>query len=208
MDSAGQVGSVQPTLNRRTKLGVGATLATLVVVFYPGQMVLPLSFLSPLMPRSYGCGSFAVGIVGLVFFGLAFLMSAALIGLGALAVIGVIRRSRIGLVGAVLVNALTISLLLMAPLEFSSNRDPAFLGLYALLSVCALIPAIGLVSLLSPTVFGSWWRSGVPFIATTAAAGLLLVPGVVGLVALGAQIDNMSTSQPAASPAVSTRAAC
>jgi hypothetical protein len=159
------------------------------------------------MPRSYGCASFAVGIVAIVFFGLAYLISAALIGLGALAVIGVRRRSRTGLVGAVLVNAVSISLLLMTPLEFSGNRDPLFLGTYAVLMVSAVIPAIGLVSLLSPTVFGSWWRPGVPFIATAVAAGLLLVPGVVGLVALGVQIEGMSTPQPTIST-VSPHASC
>jgi hypothetical protein len=65
--------------------------------------------------------------------------------------------------------------------------------------ICALIPGTAVVALLSPTVFGAWWRSGRPFIATAAAVGLLLLPGGAGVVSLGSQIAGLSTPQPAAS---------
>ncbi len=200
--------AIRPTLARRTRIGIGATVVTLVLLVYPGQMVLPVTAMTPLMPRAGGCGNFLIGIVGLAFFGLAFLVSGALIGLGIVAVAAASRGNRIGLVGAVLINAVVISLLLMTPLGFSPTQDLGAFGLYAVLTICAVIPATALVLLLSPTDFGSRWQSGRPFIATAVAAGLLLLPGAAGTVALGLQVVSVTSSHPAASATAPTSARC
>jgi len=207
MGNGGHAATIRPALTRRIKVGIGATAVTLVILFFPGQMVLPLALLTPFIPRTSGCGGFGGFIVAL-FFGLAFLISLALIGLGIVAVVALLRRNRIGLVGAVLVNAVAMSLMLMTPLEFSPNVDPGIFGLYALFTVCALIPAAALVSLLSPSVFDPWWRSRRPFTATAVAAGLLLLPGVAGTVVLGFQIASTFASQPTANSSASPHTPC
>jgi len=199
---------LRPILARRTKIGIGATVATLVLLVYPGQMALPMSALSPLMPRMSGCANFAMGFIGLAFFGLAFVISGVLIGLGIVAVAAAARGNRKGVIGSVLINAVVISLLLMTPLEFSPNVDAGVFGLYAVLTVCAVIPATALVLLLSPTTFRSSWHSRRPFLATAIAAGLLLLPGAAATVALGFQVASYASSQPAASPVASTTARC
>jgi hypothetical protein len=208
MGNGGQAAPTRPVLTRRIKVGIGATVVTLVVLFFPGQMVLPLAVLTPFMPRTSGCFNFGAGIVALAFFGLSFLISLALIGLGIAAAVALLVRKRIGLVGAVLVNAVAMSLMLMTPLEFSPSVDPGIFGLYALFTVCALIPAAALVSLLSPSVFDPWWRSRRPFIATAVAAGLLLLPGVAGTVVLGFQIASTFASQPTANSSASPHTPC
>jgi hypothetical protein len=208
MQNGGGSGPVRPALSRRTKLGIGATVATLVVLVYPGQMLLPVSVFAPLMPHKIACGSIGVGIFALAFFALAFLISCALIGIGIVAVVAVIQRRRIGLVGAALLNAVAISLMLMLSFEFSPRLDPGVFGLDALFAVCAVIPATALVSLLSRTVFRSWWGSGRPFVATAVAAGLLLLPGVAGTVNLGYQLSSTYASQPAATGTSASQATC
>jgi len=207
MANVGLAATIKPALPRRVKVGIAATAVTLVILFYPGQMVLPMAVLSLFMPRAYGCGSF-VGIAALLFFGLAYLISGVLVGLGIISLIAVALRNRVGLVGAVLIDAVAISLMLMTPLEFSPSQDSGVFGLDALFAACALIPATALVSLLSPGVFASWWHSGRPFIAAAAAAGLLLLPGAAGTVTLGYQIASVSSPPPIASPAASSHAAC
>jgi hypothetical protein len=181
----------RPPLSRRIKVGLVLTGVSLVLLIFPGYMALPLTALTPLMPHTGGCANFGAGIVAVAFFGLAFLLSAALIVLGILAIIGSALRSRIGLVGAVLINAVILSLLLMTPLDVAAQH-----GFDIFLTVSALIPAAALALLLSPAVFGSWWHGGRPFVATAAAAGLLLLPGAAGSVVLGFEMAGMSFSQP------------
>jgi len=171
------------------------TAVSLVLLVYPGFMALPVIALTPLIPHTGGCANFGAGIVAVAFFGVAFLLSAALIVVGILAIIGTALRSRIGLVGAVLINAVVISLLLMTPLDFSARQ-----GFDVVLTVGAFIPAAAMALLLSPAVFGSWWHAGRPFVATVVAAGLLLLPGAAGTAVLGLQAAGMSFSQSTPSP--------
>lgn len=185
-----QAAPIRPPLNLRIKVGLVLTGVSLVLLIFPGYMALPLTALTPLMPRMGGCPDIRAGIVLLAFFGLAFLLSAGLIVVGIVAIIGTALRSGIGLVGAVLINAVVLSLLLMTPLDFSAQH-----GFDVFLTVPALIPAAALALLLSPAVFRSWWHASRPFVATAVAAGLLLLPGAAGTVVLGLQMAGMSFSQ-------------
>jgi hypothetical protein len=196
----GRSASVRPPLPRRIKFGLGATGVSLLLLILPGQMVLPLTAMTRLMPRWTGCANFGSPALGLAFFGLAILISCALIGLGIAAIAGTALRNRFGLVGAVAINAVVISLLLATPLNLWLVRDSDALGLYIRLDTYALVPAAALVLLLSPTTFASWWRSPRAFLVTAVATALLLLPGAAGLVSLGIQVGGMSSSQPAASP--------
>ncbi len=189
-----QAAAIRPPVNLRIKVGLVLTGVSLVLLVYPGFMALPVIALTPLIPHTGGCANFAAGIVAVAFFGLAFLLSAALIVLGILGIIGTVLRSRIGLAVAVLINAVVLSLLLMPPLDVSTQH-----GFDVVLTVSALIPAAALALLLSPAVFGSWWHGGRPFVVVVVAAGLLLLPGVAGTVVLGLQMAGMSFSQSAPS---------
>jgi hypothetical protein len=210
MPNGGQ-SAIKPPLNRRIKFGIGATVVTLVILVYPGQMALPLNALFPLMPRMGGCANFAAPFVFIAFLVLALVLSGILIGIGVIGIVLTALRKRTGLVAAALLNATVVSLLLMSPLAYSTSADPGAFSLYVLLDVCALVPATALVLLLSPTMFSSWWHSRVPFVATAVAAGLLLLPGAAGAVAFGFDVRDLSAPQPASTqPAssVSSRAPC
>jgi hypothetical protein len=199
-----QAARIKPPLTRRIKFGLGATAVTLVLLVFPGQMVLPLYALLPLMPRMGGCANFLAPVIFIIFIGAGFLLSVVLIIIGIVAIVLAAVRKRIGLVGAVLVNAAVVSLLLLTPLDFPASGDPGAFGLYVLLAICALIPAAAMVLLLSRTVFRSWWHSSRPFIATAVAAGLLVLPGAAGTVALGFQVRDFIAPQPAAAQPASS----
>ncbi|HEX9094640.1 MAG TPA: hypothetical protein VF990_00915 [Candidatus Dormibacteraeota bacterium] len=192
--------AIRAPINLRIKVGLVLTGVSLLLLIFPGYMALPLTALTPLIPHMSGCANFGIGLVAIAFFGLAFLISAAIIVVGVLAVIGTALRSRIGLVGACLINALVVSLLLMTPLDFSANQDPGAIGLDILLDICALIPAAALALLLSPAVFGSWWHASRPFVVMAVAVGTLLLPGAAGTISLGQQVAGMPYSQAAQSP--------
>ena len=195
--------AIKPRLTRRIKFGIAATAASVMLLVFPGQMVLPLYALFPLIPRG-GCANFLAGFIFVAVLAVGFILSVVLIILGILFVVLATLRKRTGLVGAVLLNAVIFSLLLLIPLDSQPSTDPGALGLYVLLAICALIPAAALVLLLSRTVFRSWWQSSGPFIATAVAAGLLVLPGAAGTVALGFQVRDFVAPQPAvAQPASS-----
>src|ERR1700694_4367388 len=105
MQNGGRSAPIRPALTRRTKLGIWATVVALLILVYPGQMALPASLLTPLVPRVTGCASMGMAVYVVAVFGLAYVISGVLIGLGIVAVIGAAYRNRFGLVGAVLVNA-------------------------------------------------------------------------------------------------------
>lgn len=211
MVNAEQPARSKPPLTRRVKFGIGATVVSLVILVYPGMMALPLTALIPLMPRMQGCANFGAPLVFLAFFALAFLLSGLLIGSGIVAVVLVALRKRIGILGAVVLNAAVCSLLLMAPLDYSAKADSEGFSLYVLLAIFALVPAAALVLLLSPRVFSSWALASRPFIAAAVATVLFLLPGAAGVVALGFQARNLYAPQPAAvqpASSVSSRAGC
>jgi hypothetical protein len=197
----------RPPLTLRIKVGLGATVLSLAILVYPGQMALPLNVLTPLMPTMHGCANFGGPLVAVAFFGLAILLSLALICLGILAIVATALRWRFGLVTAVLINATVASLLMMTPLDYSASGDPGALSLYVLLTICAVIPLAATVLLLSPKVFGAWLKSGRSFTVTAVAAGLLLVPGAAGAVDLGSQVSGIS-AQPAAAVTTPIGPAC
>jgi hypothetical protein len=200
--------STRSTLPRRIKFGLGATGVSLLLLVLPGQMVLPLTPLTHLMPRWTGCANFGSPALGLAFIGLAILISCALIGLGLAAIVGTALRNRFGLVGAVGINAVVISLLLATPLDLWLIQDSDALGLYIRLDTYALVPAAALVLLLSPTTFAAWWRSPRPFLVTAVATALLLLPGAAGLVSLGLQVGGVSSAQPAAGATSTSSVGC
>jgi hypothetical protein len=175
----------------------------MVILAYPGQMVLPVTALTPLMPRIGGCANLAGPLVGLLFFGLGFLLSIGLFGIGIVAVVLAARGSRAGPVVAVLFNAIVASLLLIPPLDPSPNgTDQGQLVLFAFLAVCGLAPITAIVLLLVPTAF----RSSRLFFATALCAALLLVPAAAGGFAFGRELAGVGVSQPANSQAAGVRA--
>ena len=191
-----------PALTRRRvprplKFGLGVTAVSLVLLILPGEMGLPFTALTPFMPHTSGCANFFGPVLFLGFFVLAVLISGALITLGTVAVVLAALGNRFGLLGAIAINAVVMSLLLGSPLGFSLGQDPGALSLYVFLSVCALIPAAALVLLLSPTTFASWWRAPRAFLVTAIVTGVLLLPGAIGLVSLGLQVSSVSAVQPA-----------
>ncbi len=171
-------------------------------------MALPLTALTPLMPHTGGCANFAAPIVFVAFFGLAILISAALIGLGIAAIVLTALRIRVGLLGAIAINAVVMSLLLASSLGFSLGTDPGALSLYFFLGACAVIPAAALALLLSPATFASWWRAPRAFVVTAIAVVVLLVPGAIGLVSLGLQAGGVFPVQPAVATPVTAHSGC
>ena len=81
MPNGGQPAVISPPLDRRIKFGIGATVVSLVILVYPGQMVLPLNALFPLMPRMGGCANFAAPVLFIAFLLLALVLSCVLIGI-------------------------------------------------------------------------------------------------------------------------------
>jgi hypothetical protein len=204
----GQAASTRPRLPLRLKVGLGVTGLSLFLLIFPGQMALPLTALTPLMPRMGGCANFGAPIVFVAFFGVAILLSAALIGLGIASIVLTALRVRIGLLGAIVINASVMSLLLISPLDFSLGTDPGAMSLYVFLSACAVVPATALALLLSPATFASWWRAPRAFLVTAIVVAVLLVPGAIGLVSLGLQAGGISSVPPAAATPVTPHSGC
>lgn len=190
----------------RTKVGIGATVLTLLILVIPGQMELPLTVLIPLMPKNHSCFNPAAPFVFLVFLGLGLFLSLGLFAVGIVGVVLAAIGTRAGLVMSVLFNAVVTSLLLIPPITFSAYGppDPGSLGLFAVLAVCAIVPVAAMVLLLVPAAY-RWSRL---FMATALVAGLLLVPGAVGGVAFGLELAGLTVIQPAPSDAGVTQHAC
>jgi len=195
----------RPRMLWRIRIGLGLTALTLVIVVYPGMMALPLAVLSPLMPTPHGCFNFLAPFLFLGFLAAGGLISLSIIGLGIFAVFMGGARFRVGLVIAVLVDALVASLLLLAPVTdtgyLSSGHD---LRVFALFSAFAVIPIGAMVLLLLPSAY----RGPRLFVATTAAAILVLVPGAVGAAAFGLQAAGISIPPSAATPSTSPQGPC
>jgi hypothetical protein len=198
MPNGGEPAAIKPPLTRRVKLGIGATVVSLVILVYPGQLALPVFALMPLMPRPGGCAPILAGLVFVAFLLVGLLISGVLIAFGIVAVILAALRKRTGLVGAVFLNAAVLSLLMLAPFGYPKGSDSGLLGLYVILAICALIPLTALVLLLSPALFASWHSRGA-FVATAVLVGLLLLPGVVNLISFGGPVHDLFFAQPAAS---------
>ena len=196
----------KPSLPRRVKVGIGATVVSLVFLAYPGQFALPVIVLIPLMPKSTGCFNFLAPFVFLLFVGVSLLLSVAIVGVGIVAVVLAALRFQAGLVMAVVFNAIVASLLLIGPLSFSAYGAPdqGEFGLFALLAGCAIVPIAALVLLLVPAAY----RSSRVFTVTALAAALLLLPGVAGGVAFGLELAGFTVSQPANSQATGTQHSC
>jgi hypothetical protein len=200
--------STRPPLPRRINVGLVATGISLLLLVNPGQMALPFLALDPLMPRVSGCANFGAPIMFLAFFALAMLISVVLIGLGIAAIVTTALRIRLGLIGAIALNAVVMTLLLVGSLSFPVNGGSGALSLDIVLCVCALIPAAALVLLLSPSTFASWWRWPRVFTITVVATALLLLPGAAGLVSLGVQAAGLSSAQPAATTSLIPGVGC
>jgi len=194
-----------PRMPWRIRIGLGLTVLTLVIVVFPGTMILPLAVLTPILPTPHGCFNFLAPLLFLAFFAVGALISLFILGLGTAGVIMGAVRNPAGLVIAVLVDATVASLLLLSPVtvtgSLSGGADP---GLFAVFAACAVIPVGAIVLLLLPSAY-PWRRL---FVATVAAAALLLVPGAVGGAAFGLQAAGISTPPPATTPTTSTHAAC
>lgn len=193
--------SLRQRLSWRIKAGIGATILSLLALVVAGQMELPLSALTLLMPRPGGC--FNPGAIpAVIAFGLGFLMSAALILIGIIGLVMVGLGVRAGLVIAVVINAIVATLLLIPSITWGSA--PPDLELFGTLAACALAPAAGIVLLLKPSAF----RSSKSFVATVIVAGVLLVPGALGGVALGLELAGVAVTQPAQTQASTSQHAC
>lgn len=183
----------KPRLPLRAILGLIATGISLLILVFPGQMILPLYALMPFTPHMGGCANFLAPFVFLFFFGLGILASLALICTGITAIVLTALRVAGGSATAVLVNAIVATLLLVVPLSMGGpgGLDQTFVGLAVLTAAAAVFPIAGTLLLSTRALY----RSSRTYVATLVVAGVLLVPGAVGLTVLALDLGGIAVFQ-------------
>jgi hypothetical protein len=151
--------------SRRIKVGLVATIGALILLVYPGSWVLPVNALAVLLPR--GCtNGFALLILA---------VSAA-------------QRVQAGLVVAILIDMTIATLLLIPSLTFPwTQADRSSLSTSALTAVLAVIPLTADLLLVEPRAYSSKRT----FQATLIASGVILVPGLAGVIAFGLELAGL-----------------
>lgn len=193
----------------RIRFGIGLTVLSLVILVLPGTMELPLSALEPLWPHMGGCANLLIPLVGLAFFAVGFLLSAALIVFGIVAVILAGMGRSFGLISSILVNAVVATLLLLPSITFGPGPvDPQELGLFGLLAACAVVPIAAVALLLQPAEFRSRWRSPRPLAAICVIVALVLAPGAVGLAAFGLELGGINVQHVQTTTPLASKAPC
>jgi len=209
MQAMAQPAQPRRPVPRRIKFGIGLTVLSLVILVLPGTMELPLSALEPLQPRMGGCANLLIPLVGVAFFVIGFLLSAALIVFGIVAVILAGMGRGFGLVASILVNAVVATLLLLPSITFGPGPvDPQELGLFGLLAACAVVPVAAVALLLRPAEFRSHWPSRRPLAAICVIVALVLAPGAAGLVGFGLELGGFNVQHVQTTTPVTSRAPC
>jgi hypothetical protein len=193
MVGAAVVVARKPRLPLRATLGLIATGISLVILVFPGDMILPLFALMPVTPHMGGCANFLAPLVALAFFGLGILLSLGLIVVGIVAIVLTALRERGGPTMAVVVNAIVATLLLVMPFSLGGpgGIDQSGLGLAVLTAVAAAIPLAGALFLLGRSLY----RSSRTYVATLVTAAVLLLPGAAGLTVLALDLGGIAVLQ-------------
>ena len=170
--------------SRRIKFGLVATVGALVLLIYPGSWVLPLNALALLLPR--GCSNgFAVLILVP-----SLAINAVLMTVGFAAVVSAAQRVQAGLVLAVLVDVTIATLLLIPSLTFPwTQADGSSLSRSAATALLAVIPLAAAGLLVEPRAYSNKRT----FQATLMASGVILVPGLAGVIAFGLELTGLIT---------------
>jgi len=186
----------------RLIVGLILTGLSLFLLFFPGDMLLPI-FDIPVMPRMGGCANFLGPVIFLFFLLLGVVVSIALIIVGIVAIVLTATKVRGGLTMAVVVDAVIASLLLMPSLgELNYGAtDSGQLGTAAVTAVFAVIPLAATVLLLAR----SQYRSRHSFVAALVATCLVLAPGGVGVAVLALELGGVIQA-PSGSSTVQTTA--
>jgi hypothetical protein len=171
----------------RIKIGLVATALTVVLLIYPGLWELPLSALAVLLPR--GCSN---GFVALILLpGLALNLILMMVGVGA--VVSAAQGVKAGLVLAILFDAVVATLFLIPSFTFPwTQADRDFLYRSAWTALAAVIPLLGATLLLAPRAYAS--RRA--FVVMVIVSGVMLAPGVVGVIAFGLRLTGVISPPP------------
>lgn len=196
----------KPRLSVRAVLGLVATGITLLLLVFPGDMVLPLLALTPVFPHMGGCANFLAPLVALAFFGVGILLSFALIVTGIVAIVLTALQVRGGSAIAVVLNAIVATLLLVTPLSMGSpgGLDQGMLGLAVLTAAAAVFPLAGTVLLSTRSLY----RSSRAYVATLIVAVVLLLPGAAGLTVLALDLGGIGVFQTVTTTPVGQSANC
>src|SRR5690348_13597896 len=203
MVGAAVVVARKPRLPLRATLGLIATGISLVILVFPGDMILPLFALMPVTPHMGGCANFLAPLVALAFFGLGILLSLGLIVVGIVAIVLTALRVSGGPTMAVVVNAIVATLLLVMPFSLGDpgRLDQSELGLAVLMAIAAVIPLAGALLLLGRSPSRT-------YVATLVTAAVLLLPGAAGLTVLALDLGGIAVLQTQATTPAGQTAHC
>lgn len=205
MQAATEAGARMPPLPPRVIVGLCLAGVTLLLLVVPGDMILPILVLPA--PHVGGCFNPLAGLFMVIVFGLGFLLSLLLIGVGTVGIVLATKRVRGGLITAVLVDAVIATLFLASPLsftpgEFASSSELMRNGVFYMLF--ALVPLASAVLLLTPKPY----RSSRAFVVTLIVACLLLLPGAGGVTAFAIEVMGSGVHQTQTTPTSSQVAHC
>jgi hypothetical protein len=170
------------SLSRRIKFGLVATVGALILLVYPGSWVLPINALAVLLPRECSNGFAALILVP------SFAINLILMTVGVAAVVSAAQRVQAGLVVAILIDVTIATLLLIPSLTFPwTEADKSSLSTSALTAVLAVIPLSAAILLVEPRAYSSKRT----FQATLIASGVILVPGLAGVIGYGLELSGL-----------------
>jgi hypothetical protein len=168
--------------SRRIKFGLVATVGALLLLIYPGFLVLPINALAVLLPP--GCrNGFALLILVPTL-----AINMILMTVGVAAVVSAAQRAEAGLVVAILIDVTIATLFLIPSLTFSwTLADRSSVYTSALTALLAVIPLAAAILLLEPRAYASKRT----FQATLVASGVVLAPGLAGVIAFGLELTGL-----------------
>jgi hypothetical protein len=170
------------SLSRRIKFGLVATVGALALLVYPGSFVLPINALAVLLPRGCSNGFEALILVPTL------AINVILMTAGVAAVVSAAQRVQAGLVLAVLIDVTIATLFLIPSITFPwRHADIGSLSTAALTALVAVIPLAAAILLLEPRAYSSKRTLQ----ATLVASGVILAPGLAGVIAFGLELTGL-----------------
>lgn len=153
---------------------------------------MPLTAVGPLFSAVPSpCSNFLAGPIVIAVFGFGIVMSLALVAVGIAGIVLTAVQARGGLTVAVLTNVIVATLYLLlpagfAPGEFANPNEVITDG--AFYSALAVPPIAGAMVLLAPSLY----RSTRTYVLTLAVAGILLLPGALGVTIFGLTVAGVA----------------
>ena len=182
------------SLPKRVVAGICLTTVSMLLLVFPGGFEMPLMAVAPLLSgRASPCFNFLALPLVLVVFGFGALLTVGLLAVGITAIVLTLTQVPGGLISAVLVNVVVASLYLLflsnlTPGDFSGHNELATTGLFY--SAVAAVPLAASALLLSPSLY----RTARTFVVTLVVAGILLLPGAVGLAVFGLNVAGVTVA--------------